>query len=113
MQPSAMNCGVLTDYTTESVATIGHSTAEVNIALGDGQRYRFGVSLSYSYGGFGFAPAADAESYSTYAQALDAGLQALLKHWHTPFRGDPASVHQELRMLREQVLARLRQPSLF
>jgi hypothetical protein len=40
-------------------------------------------------------------------------MQALLKHWHTPFACDPASVHDKLRMLREQVLARLRQPTLF
>ena len=114
MHPSALNDrGILTDYITETVATVGYSTAEVNIALGDDQRYRFGVSLSYSYGGFGFAPAADAEPYATYAEARDAGMQALLKHWHTPFASDPASVHEELRMLREQVLVRLRQPTLF
>jgi hypothetical protein len=114
MQPSAVNdCGVLVDYITETVATAGRSTAEVRIAMGDDRRYRFGVSLSYSYGGFGFAPGADDESFATYTQARDAGLHALLKRWHTPFANDPASVHEELRTLREQLLARLQQPSLF
>jgi hypothetical protein len=114
MQPSAINnAGVLVDYVTETIATAGYSTAAVKIAMADDQTYRFGVSLSYSYGGFGFAPAADAKPYATYAQALDAGLQALLRHWHTPFAGDPANVHEELRLLREQVVARLQQPTLF
>jgi hypothetical protein len=114
MQPSATNdAGVLVGYITETVAKHRHSVAEVRIAMGNDQRYRFGISLSYSYGGFGFAPSADAESHASYAQALDAGLQSLLKHWHTPFRSDPASVHEELTQLREQILARLRQPTLF
>jgi hypothetical protein len=114
MQPSSVNdAGVLVDYVTETIATAGYSAAEVKIAMGDDQRYRVGVSLSYSYGGFGWAPAADAESYATYAQALDAGLQVLLRRWHTPFASDPASVHEELKLLREQVLARLQQPTLF
>jgi hypothetical protein len=113
-EPSGVNdFGVLVNYITEIVANFGSSTAEVNIAMGDDQRYRFGISLSYSYGGFGYAPASDAERYATYAQAMDAGLRALLDGWHTPFASDPASVHEELRQLREQVAARLQQPSLF
>ena len=114
MVPSSVNCyGVLTDYVTEIVASFGRSTAEVRIAMAAEGDYRFGISLSYSYGGIGSAPSTDDEAFATYAQALDGGIAMLLRRWHTPLPSDPASVHEELRILREQLLARQRQPSLF
>ena len=112
-QPSHVNeCGVLTQYTAEVVASLGRSYAAVNIAMDADRRYRVGVSMTYSYGGFGSAPSMDGESFETSAEALDAGIALLLRRWHTPFPSDPASVQEELRLLREQVLARERQPSL-
>jgi len=114
MTPSPVNeSGVLTECAQETVASHGHSSAKVRIALCADQRFRKSVSLMYSYGGFSFPISIESESFATYAQALDAGLQELLKHWHTPFASDPTSVHEELRQMREQVLARIRQPSLF
>jgi hypothetical protein len=114
MQPSSVNdCGVLIDYAVEIIAEHGRSNAVVEIAMDADHRYRIGVSMSYSYGGFGWAPSMSGHSFETYADALNAGIHVLLKHWHRPFPSDPASVHAELHQLHEQVLARRRQPSLF
>jgi len=114
MQPSFINdCGVLTDYLVETIAECGRSKAVVEIAMDADHRFRMGVSMTYSYSGFGWAPCMDGEAFATFAEALDAGIGLLVKHWHKPFPGDPASVHVELRELLDQVLARRRQPSLF
>lgn len=114
MQPSSVNdCGVLIDYVVETVAELNRSRAVVEIAMDADHRYHMGVHMIYSYGGFGWAPSMTGEPFATYSQALTAGIDVLLKHWHKPFPSDPASVHAELHELHEQVLARQRQPSLF
>jgi hypothetical protein len=40
-------------------------------------------------------------------------MEALLRRWPKPFPTDPSSVHDELRLMREQIESQLRQPSLF
>ena len=105
--------GVLESGYREVVASRGRAYAAVNIALREDGRFAYGLELNYSYGGFVFPIAANGESFATKQAAREASLTELLGHWHTPFASEPASVHEELRNLREQVESHLRQPSLF
>ena len=105
--------GVLETGRREVVATYGRSYAAVELALCEDGLYRFSVELFYSYGGFCGPICHTAEGFATAAAARTAGLEKLLRKWHRPFASDPASVHEELRILREQVEGQLRQPSLF
>jgi hypothetical protein len=98
---------------TEVVANLGRSSAEVNIALSEDGRYRYSVSVMYSYGGFGGPVTADGESFADIQAAKTAGMEELLRRWPKPFPTDPSSVHDELRLMREQIESQLRQPSLF
>jgi hypothetical protein len=105
--------GVLETGRREVVATYGRFYAAVELALCEDGLYRFSVELFYSYGGF-CGPISDtAEGYATEGAARTAALEELLRKWHRPFPSDPASVHEELRVLREQVEGQLCQPSLF
>jgi hypothetical protein len=105
--------GCLQGGVTEVVAYLGRSQAVVTIARGPDGAYRFSVGLTYSYGGFSGPITMDDEPYPTRSAARDAGLAELLRRWHKPFESDPESVHDELRILRDQIESQLRQPSLF
>ena len=98
---------------TEVVARLGHSSAEVNIALSDDGRYRYSVSVMYSYGGFCGPVTADGDGFADIQAAKTAGMEELLRRWPKPFPTEPSSVHHELRLMREQIESQLRQPSLF
>lgn len=87
--------------------------ARVNVALCEDGLYRFSTSMMYSYGGFGGPVFSDCPGFATIAAAIDAGLEDLLRCWHKPFPSEPQSVHDELNDMRQQIEARLRQPSLF
>ncbi len=105
--------GVLETGRREVVATYGRFYAAVELALCEDGLYRSSVELFYSYGGF-CSPIFDtAEGFATEAAARTAALEELLRKWHRPFPSEPASVHEELRILREQVERHLSQPSLF
>lgn len=105
--------GVLETGRREVVATYGRFYAAVEFARCEDGLYRFGIELHYSYGGFGTPIFDTAEGFATEAAARTAALEELLRKWHQPFPSDPASVHEELRILREQVERQLSQPSLF
>ena len=98
---------------TEMVARLGRSSAEVNIALGEDGRYRYSVSVVYSYGGFGSPISAEDDGFADMQTSKTAGMEDLLRRWPKPFPTDPSSVHDELRLMREQIESLLRQPSLF
>jgi hypothetical protein len=98
---------------TEVVTKLGPSSAEVNIALSEDGRYRYSVSVKYSYGGFGGPVTADGESFADVQAARTAGMEELLHRWPKALPTDPSSVHDELRLMREQIESQLQQPSLF
>lgn len=106
-------CGVLEPGHREIVASRGRAYAAVNIALREDGRFGYGLELNYSHGGFTFPICIDGESFPTIDAARTAALDELLRRWHKPFASEAASVHDELRDLREQVESHLRQPSLF
>lgn len=97
----------------EVVASRGRAHAAINIALREDGRYGYGLDMNYSHGGFRFPISVDGEAFDTKDAARSAALNALLRHWHTPFPSEPQSVQDELRSMREQVESHLRQPSLF
>jgi hypothetical protein len=105
--------GVLQGGRHEIVARHHRAYAAVNIALCEDGLYRFSTELHYSYGGFCGPILVDDPDYPSLDAALNAGLEEMLRKWRQPFPSDPAGVHEELRILREQVEARLRQPTLF
>jgi len=114
VQPSKPNdCGVFEAGCREIVATRGRAFAAVNIALCDDGLYRCGVEMHYAHGGFSFPIMFDATGYPTRDAARTAGIERLLRCWHTPFPSDPDSVRSELDDMRRQIEARLQQPSLF
>ena len=105
--------GVYPATSAEIVARHGRSFAEIRFAYCDDGRYRYSLSVQYSYGGFGGPISERGLSYVTLAEARSAALQELLSRWPTWHTAEPASIHDELRRMREQVAAQLRQPSLF
>jgi len=105
--------GVLPEGRREVVARHGRAHAAVNIALCEDRLYRYSTEMHYSLGGFCGPITMNAEPHSTIDAARTAALHELLRRWHQPFPSDPASVREELRILREQVEAQLRQPTLF
>lgn len=105
--------GVLPDGHRETLAQRGRSHATISIALCEDGLFRYGLDMMYSYGGFAFPISIDGEGFSSLAAARAAAIEAMLRHWHTPFPSDSASVQAELQALREQVENHLRQPSLF
>lgn len=105
--------GVYRKTSSEIVARHGRSYAEISLAFCDDGLYRCAVSLSYSYGGY-FSPIfASTEPFSTSAAARTAALEELLESWPKAWPTEPASVHEELRIMRMQVQSQLSQPSLF
>jgi hypothetical protein len=102
--------GVLDSNAEEIVARHGRSYATVNIALCEDRLYRQSVSLTYSYGGFGGPICVEAHGYASFADARTAGMDELLRRWHTPFPSDPNSVHEELADMRQQIVSQLQQP---
>lgn len=115
MRSSSPNAnGVLESGCHEIVATGGHRAfAAVNIALCPDGLYRCGVELHYSHGGFGYPITSDDPGYVSLDAARTAGLERLLRSWHSPFPGDPDSVKKELSEMRSQIELHLKQPSLF
>jgi hypothetical protein len=105
--------GILQGGRHEIVARLRRAYAAVNIALCDDGLYRFSTELHYSYGGFCGPIRANEPGHPSLDAALNAGLEELLRKWRRPFPSDPASVHEELQSLREQLEAKLRQPTLF
>lgn len=105
--------GVLETGYREVVASRGRAYAAINIALREDGRYAYGLDMNYSHGGFSFPISDSGEAFATKEAARTAALNALLRHWHAPFPSEPQSVHDELRIMREQVESHLRQPSLF
>jgi hypothetical protein len=110
---SANDNGVVAEGTHEVVARLGRSYAAVNIALCEDCHYRMSVEMQYGHGGFSGPIRSDDEGYATLDAVRTAGLEELLLRWHKPFPSEPQSVHDELADLREQIEARLQQPSLF
>lgn len=105
--------GVLPEGHRETIAQRGRFHATIRIALCEDGRFRYGLDMMYSYGGFSFPISIDDGSFDSLVSAREAAIETLLRHFPQPFHCDPASVHAELRDLREQVEGCLRQPSLF
>jgi hypothetical protein len=110
---SANENGVVAKDTHEVIARIGRCYAAVNLALCEDGLYRYSVEMQYSYGGFSGPIWIESEGYPTASAARTAGLEELLHRWYKPFPSDPQSAQDELRILREQIEAQLKQPSLF
>lgn len=105
--------GVLPEGHHEIIAQRGRSHATIRIALCEDGRFRYGLDMMYSYGGFSFPITIDGESFDSLAATRHAAIETLLHRFPKAFHSEPASVHAELRDLHEQVIAHLRQPSLF
>jgi hypothetical protein len=105
--------GVLESGHREVIASHGRSYAAIDFALCEAGLYHYGLHLMYSYGGFCGPIRSEANGCATLADARTAALDELLRQFPTAWPSDPASVHEELRNLREQVESHLRQPSLF
>ena len=97
----------------EIVARHGRWFAKVEVALCEDGLYRQSTSMMYSYGGHGGPVFMSRDGYTTMAAAIDAGIDELLRCWHTPFHSEPQSARDELDALRHQIEDRRRQPSLF
>jgi hypothetical protein len=105
--------GVLSAGYRECIGRVGRSHATIEFALDADGRYRFGIELHYSCGGFAWPIKSDGEAFPTMAAARDGAMQELLARFPIAWESEPQSVHDELRTLRAQVEATLRQPSLF
>ena len=105
--------GVLEEGLRETLARLGRAHATITIALCEDGHFRYGLEMMYSYGGFGFPIRVNGIGYPTMGEARLAAIERMLARMHRPFPSDPASVHEELRQLTEQLESRLRQPSLF
>jgi hypothetical protein len=95
------------------VARHGRWFARVNVALCEDGLYRQSTSMLYSYGGHCGPVFMSTPGFTNVAAAIDAGLKELLRCWPTPFPSEPERVHDELCNMRQQIEARLKQPSLF
>lgn len=104
--------GVLPEGRREEVARYGRAYCAINLAVCDDGLYRFGIEMMYSHGRFSTPIFSHAEGYLRADAARTAALNKLCQRWHEPFPSDPASVHEELRSMREQIKARLSQPLL-
>ena len=114
MEKSILNeNGVYAKTSVEVVAQHGRSTAEIRFANCDDGQFRFGLSVQYSYGGFAGPIFDTAASFPSLAAARNTALETLLAKWPKPFASDPTSVHEELRLMRAQVVSHLSQPMLF
>jgi len=105
--------GVLSEGCRETLARRGRAHASITIALCEGGQFRYGLDMLYSHGGFGFPIGINDEAFHSLASARNAAIEAMLRRFPRPFPSEPASVHEELRELREQLESHLRQPSLF
>lgn len=105
--------GVLPECHRETLARHGRAQATITIALCEEGQFRYGLDMMYSHGGFSFPIGIRDESFGTLQAARTAAIEAMLLHLHKPFPSEPDSVHAELRDLRQQLEAQLRQPSLF
>lgn len=114
MQPAKPNAsGVVPDGCREVVARDGRAYAAVTTALCEDGLWRYGVDMRYAHGGFSIPICIHAQGVSTPEAARMAALERLLKAWHSPFPSDPETVRDQLAELRQQIEARMRQPSLF
>lgn len=104
--------GVVESSEREIVATHGRSFASIEFALCEDGFIRCSVHFQYSHGGYGEPIIVDGERYTTKTDARTAGLEKLLRCWRKPFPSEPQCVHNELRLLREQIEACLHQPIL-
>lgn len=105
--------GVLPESHRETLARRNRAHATITFALSEDGQIRYGLEMLYSYGGFAFPISAGDEGYPTLEAARVEAIEEMLRHWHRPFPSEPASVHEELRVLREEVESHLAQPSLF
>ena len=105
--------GVLEAGQREIVARHGRGYAAIKIALCEDGMFRYGLDMNYSQGGFVCPITLADEGFSSVSEARLAAITALLRHWHSPFPSEPASVCDELRIMREHIEAHLAQPSLF
>ena len=114
MQVSVPNDnGVLDEGHRETLACFGRAHAKITFALCEDGQFRYGLSMTYSYGGFSMPISGSFQGFPSIEAARTAAIKAMLCRWQSPFPSDPASVREELRRLREQLEARLQQPSLF
>lgn len=114
MQPSHPNeHGVFPIGHSETIARRGLAYVMLTFAMNQDGLVRYGLQLRYSYGGLSSPISIHRPSFETLEAARIAAIEDLLRFWHEPFPSAPASVRLELRDLREQVEAHLRQPSLF
>jgi hypothetical protein len=114
MEHSTLNeRGIYPTTSFEIVAQDGMSYAEIGFAHCDDKQFRFALSLHYSRGGFASPIFEDAPAFSTQSAARFAALASLIARWPKPFLSDPASVHDELRLMRDQIASQLSQPTLF
>ena len=96
----------------EIVARRGRWFAAVKVALCEDGVYRQSSSMMCSYGRHSSPVFLSTLGYRTVAEAIDAGLHELLRHWRTPFHSEPQSIHDELNDMRQQIETRLSQPML-
>jgi len=114
MQPARPNeNGVLEAGCREVVARHGRADAAITIALCEDGLWRYGVDMRYAHGGFSIPIFIHAQGCSTPTAARMAALERILKAWHSPLPSDPETVRDQLAEMRQQIEARMRQPSLF
>lgn len=105
--------GVYQAENIEEIARHERSYGIVEICHCEDGFYRYGVSLLYSYGGTASPITKNAKGYASYSAAKDAGGKELLQRFPTLWLSDPQSVHNELKIMREQIELYFRQPTLF
>lgn len=105
--------GVLPECRRDTLALRGRSHGTITIALCEDGLFRYGLDMMHSHGGFTSPISIHGEAFDAEAAAKAAATEELLRRWPRPFPSEPASLHDELADLREQIESRVRQPSLF
>lgn len=105
--------GVYLNYQTETVASVGRSSAKIEIAHCEDGLYRYALDVRYSYGGFCGPITDDGDGYVTHEAAKAAGIEQLRRRLPKPGPSEPQTAHAELKAMLNQLAAHDRQLSLF
>ncbi len=105
--------GVYEAEQTEELARVGRAYATIDLCqCGDGF-YRYALDMAYSTGGFRGPIFRSQKGFDTYSAAKEVGTRELLERFPKAWVSVPHGVYAELRELRTEIEAVIRQPSLF